>query len=309
MAWLEPTTTRAHLVRQADDLCAAAADGDLEARQWILETGARTDLDGARHAIAKRHHVSSWQRLEHEIQRRDALDRRDASDLERLLDADARLAGRKLTGWRDIRTRVRPLGYLARSATPTGPTPPDLVADATATIARLLLAYAAPVDGGPGDPETPLITAARTGDAAMVRVLVEAGAELEAKASPDAPGVPEGTALLHAAVGGHTEALDVLVAAGARILGLGTAAAAGDLTGWPVRRATRQSRVDALVFAADHERLDVIDQLLDAGTPIDAEDPLWGRQALRVAQRHGRQRSVSHLLARGADPRVLSTHP
>ena len=61
-------------------------------------------------------------------------------------------------------------------------------------------------------------------------------------------------------------------------------------------------------MAADHERLSVIDELLEAGTPIDAEDEVWGRQALRVAAQDGRAASVRHLLARGADPNVRDAH-
>ncbi len=57
-------------------------------------------------------------------------------------------------------------------------------------------------------------------------------------------------------------------------------------------------------MAADHQRLDVIDQLLDAGTPIDAVDEEWGRQALRLALENDRKASIEHLLARGADPRA-----
>jgi hypothetical protein len=34
------------------------------------------------------------------------------------------------------------------------------------------------------------------------------------------------------------------------------AAAAGDITGWPLDRFTLQSRLRALVFAADHQRLE-----------------------------------------------------
>jgi hypothetical protein len=48
----------------------------------------------------------------------------------------------------------------------------------------------------------------------------------------------------------------------------------------------------------------VIDELLEAGTPIDAEDEVWGRQPLRVAAQDGRVAGVRHLLARGADPDV-----
>jgi len=46
------------------------------------------------------------------------------------------------------------------------------------------------------------MTAASYGDAEVARVLVEAGADLAATASPDAGAVPGGTALRHAAVFG-----------------------------------------------------------------------------------------------------------
>ena len=55
-------------------------------------------------------------------------------------------------------------------------------------------------------------------------------------------------------------------------------------------------------MAADHQRQMVLDELLQAGTPIDANEEQWGRQALRVAARNGRVASVRHLLERGADP-------
>jgi hypothetical protein len=35
-------------------------------------------------------------------------------------------------------------------------------------------------------------------------------------------------------------------------------------------------------MAADHQRLPVIDQLVEAGTPVDAVDEVFGRQALRT---------------------------
>ena len=58
-------------------------------------------------------------------------------------------------------------------------------------------------------------------------------------------------------------------------------------------------------MAADHQRLEVIDRLLAAGTPVDAVDPVWGRQALRTAAANGRSASVRHLLDLGADPSLL----
>ena len=89
-----------------------------------------------------------------------------------------------------------------------------------------------------------------------------------------------------------TAVLDVLVEAGARPAGIEEAAAAGDLTGHLTPHSDPQARVRALVMAADHERLGVIDELLATGTPIDATDERWGRQALRVAAQNGRVASV-----------------
>ena len=160
------------------------------------------------------------------------------------------------------------------------------------------------MDGHPGDKETPLITAASYGDAEVAKVLIDAGADIEAVSAPDSGGVPSGTALEHAAVFGMTEVVDVLVAAGAKIHSLEMAAAAGDITGWPLARFTRQSRIRALVFAADHQRLDVIDQLVDAGTPVNEADAEWERLPLHTAAGNGRAASVRRLLAHGADPNL-----
>lgn len=164
----------------------------------------------------------------------------------------------------------------------------------------MLIRAGAPVEGNPEDRETPLITAASYGDVEVAQVLIEAGANLDATASPTAGGVPGGTALRHTAVFGMTDVLDLLVAAGARIDHISQAAAAGDITGWLQPNTPTEDRVRALVMAADHERLNVIDQLLDANTPIDAADA-WGRQPLLIAAMNGRVTAVAHLIARGAD--------
>jgi ankyrin repeat protein len=138
-------------------------------------------------------------------------------------------------------------------------------------------------------------------------VLIEAGADVDAVSAPNSGGVPGGTALLHAAVFGMTEVVDVLIAAGATIDSLEMAAAAGDITGWPLAECTRQSRIRALVFAADHQRLAVIDQLIDAGTPVNEADAQWQRLPLHTAAASGRPASVRRLLAHGADPSLR--HP
>ncbi len=193
-----------------------------------------------------------------------------------------------------------PLGYVAMQRYDTARGVWRDVAG-TGELVRVLIAAGAPVDGTPDERETPLITAASYGDAAVGRVLIEAGADLAAHAADDAGGVPGGTALLHAAVFGMTDVVDALVAAGARIEGIEVAAAAGDVAAW-IGDAPDDARVRALVMAADHERLAVIDSLVAAGTPVDATDPAFGGLPLRTAASNGRPASVRQLLAHGADP-------
>lgn len=53
-------------------------------------------------------------------------------------------------------------------------------------------------------------------------------------------------------------------------------------------------------MGADHERLAVVDELVRAGTPVDAVDQAWGRHALRLAAENGRPGSVQRLLDHGA---------
>jgi ankyrin repeat protein len=292
------------LRRQAKDLLRDARRGDPAALRRIRAVSDRPILAAAQLALAREYGFASWPRLKTEVTRRAILDGRDLAGLAALLAEDPAQATARLEHWRDHPKGASPLGYVAmlrydtsrgvwRDVPGTGP------------LARALLDAGAPVDGDPGDPETPLITAASYGDAAVARVLIEAGADLEATAAADAGGVPGATALGHAAVFGMTEVLDVLVAAGARVHGVEEAAAAGDLDGWLDAGTPLDARVRGLVMAADHQRLEVIDRLVAAGTPVDAVDPIWGRQALRVAAANGRSASVRHLLALGADPGVL----
>ena len=103
---------------------------------------------------------------------------------------------------------------------------------------------------------------------------------------------------------GMTDVLDVLVAAGARITSLEQAAATGDVSDWPLARFTRQSRIRALVFAADHQRLDVIDQLIEAGTPLNEADAEWGGCPCTQQRATAAPASVRRLLAHGADPNL-----
>ena len=56
------------------------------------------------------------------------------------------------------------------------------------------------------------------------------------------------------------------------------------------------------MFAADHQRLDAIDQLVEAGTPVNQADAEWGRLPMHTAAGNGRTASIQRLLTHGADP-------
>ncbi len=294
---------RGQLRRQAKDLLRAASAGDTEALRRIRAVSDRPVLASAQLAVARAYGFASWPRLRLEVLRREVLNMGDPVRLRALLGEEPGLAVAPMEHWCDHPKGASPLGYVAMLRYDTSRRVWGDVAG-TGELARALIEAGAPVDGDPGDRETPLITAASYGDAAVAGVLVEAGADLQARAAPDAGGVPGGSALLHAAVFGMTEVIDVLIAAGARPAGIEEAAAAGDLNAHLTPHTPLQARIRALVMAADHQRLAVIDQLLAAGTPVDAIDARWGRQALRVAAQDGRADSVEHLLACGADPNL-----
>ena len=291
------------LRHQAKDLLHAAQRGDPDATARIGTASRRLILSSAQLALAREYGFTSWAKLKLEVERRDILNSRDLSRLTRLLAEHPELAIRPMEHWAD-RQHGEPLGYIAMMQFNHDRLGLPRELPGTGAIARALIDAGAPVNGHPGDKETPLITAASSGDADVARVLIEAGADIEAISAPDSGGVPSGTALQHAAVFGMTEVMDVLVAAGAKIHGLEMAAAAGHITGWPLHRFTVQSRIRALVFAADHQRLPVIDQLVEAGTPVNEPDAEWGRLPLHTAAGNGRAASVRRLLTHGANPNL-----
>ncbi|MEA2244049.1 MAG: uncharacterized protein QOD24_3605 [Solirubrobacteraceae bacterium] len=300
---LPPRPDFGQLRRQAKDLLRAATCGDADALRRVRAVSDRIVLASAQLAVAREYGLASWPKLRIEVLRREVLNSADAARLRALLGEQLELAVARMEHWCDHPKGASPLGYVAMLRYDTSSGVWRDVPRA-GMLARALIEAGAPVDGAPGEPETPLITAASYGDAAVARVLIDAGADIDARAASNAGGVPGGTPLLHAAVFGMTEVIDVLVAAGARPESVEEAAAVGDLTGYLSPRTSLQARTRALVMAADHERLRVIDELLEAGTPIDASDEQWGRQALRVAAQNGRVASVEHLLACGADPNL-----
>jgi ankyrin repeat protein len=291
------------LRHQAKELLRAAQRGDPEAIARIRAVGERVILSSAQLALAREYGFTSWAKLKLEVERRDVLNSRDLSRLTRLLAEHPKLATENMQHWAD-RACGDPLGYITMMRFNHDRLGLPAEMPGTGAIARALIEAGAPVNGRPGDQETPLITAASYGDAEVAQVLIDAGADIEAVSAPDSGGVPSGTALEHAAVFSMTDVVDVLAAAGAKIHSLEQAAAAGDISGWPLDRFTRQSRLRALVFAADHQRLEVIDQLIEAGTPVNEADAEWGRLPLHTAAGNGRAASIRRLLAQGADPNL-----
>ncbi len=283
MTYLPARPDLEQLRHQAKDLLARAHPQDAEALARIQAVSDRLILASAQLAIAREYGFDSWPKLKREVERREILNSRDLERLSSLLAEDPGLAVSPMVNWTDHRLGANPLNYIAMIGFDHERLglPADL--PGTGRVAAALINAGAPVDGLPGDSETPLMTAASYGDAEVARVLIEAGADIEARASTDAGGVPGGSALMHAAVFGMTEVLDLLVKAGAQPHGIESAAAVGDITGWLNPDTPLQARIRALGFAADHERLSVIDQLIDAQTPVDAVDELFGRQALRLA--------------------------
>ena len=298
MPFLPARADLEQLRRQAKDLLRKAERGDPAAATRIRSVSEQLALSSAQLAVAREHGFPSWTRLKLEVERRAVLDGGDAARLADLLAAHPELAVQRMSGWCDHLHGASPLGYVAMMRF-------DTTRDAwrdvpgTAALARVLLDAGAPVEGDPLDAETPLTTAASYGDAEVARVLVEAGADLDATASPTAGGVPGGTALRHAVVFGMTDVVDVLLAAGAS--DLVQAAAAGDVTGALTLGTSEVDRVAALRTAAAHGRLNVIDQLIAAGTPVDGVDR-DGSTALHEAAFSGRADSVTRVLQHGADP-------
>ena len=169
--------------------------------------------------------------------------------------------------------------------------------DRMGEIARVLIQAGAPVDGPPGTPETPLITAASYEEPEVARVLIEAGANLEAEGHAAAPGQ---TALAHAVYYANPKTAEVLIAAGARVNTLAEAAGAGVLADHLTGDASPDELAWALRAAASCGQFDSIDRLLAAGADINAETE--GATALHHVAYHGKLDAVRALVERGADP-------
>ena len=147
---------------------------------------------------------------------REILDAGDAARLAELLAEEPGLATARMEHSCDHPGGSSPLGYVAMRRYDTSRGEWRDVTG-TAELARVLLAAGAPVDGEPGEPRDAADHRGELRRRGRRTRPDRGGADLEARAADDAGGVPGGTALLHAAVFGMTDVVDVLVAAGARV--------------------------------------------------------------------------------------------
>ena len=146
---------------------------------------------------------------------------------------------------------------------------------------RALLAGGADVRAAHGDGMTGLHWAAHHGDTQIVRLLVDAGADLEATTR-----LGDHTPLHVASRGGHTRAVTALLDAGANA----TAVTAAGAT--PLHLSSTVGDADALRALLAH------------GADADAREPVWGQTPLMFAAAAERVDALAVLLERGANPNL-----
>ena len=149
-----------------------------------------------------------------------------------------------------------------------------------AVIAQLLAAGVAPNDPrqAVNAGETPLMRAARAGQVDAVRVLADAGADIDAQENWNGQ-----SALMWAGAEGHVPVVETLIALGADI------------------RARSNSGATPLLFAVRQGSIGAVRALLAAGADVNEARP-DGATPLLVAVVNGHEDLVDLLLAEGADP-------
>ncbi len=170
--------------------------------------------------------------------------------------------------------------FPAESVTLPGPDAPmaDAAMRGDAEAVRALLADGADVNAAHGDGMTGLHWVALNGNAEIARLLIGAGAALEAGTRLGAH-----TPLHVAARAGHGEVVEILAGAGADAAVLTETGAA------------------PLHFAAAAGDVRAVAVLLEHGAPVDAREPEWGQTPLMFAAALGRTEAVVALLEAGAD--------
>jgi tetratricopeptide (TPR) repeat protein len=136
-------------------ICSGLRNGDADALRRINAVSDRLQLASAQLALAREYGFPSWRRLKSEVERREILASRDLSRLRPLLAEESELARIKMEHWRDHKQAL-PLGFMAmlRFDRERRGLPREL--PGTGGVAQALIDAGAPVDGDPGNKETPL---------------------------------------------------------------------------------------------------------------------------------------------------------
>jgi len=222
---------------------------------------------------------------------RRAIDAGDVDGVRLLIEGDRSLATVSLIGAEAGWAPTPPIDYV--SLAPWHGFTDD---DRMGAITEVLLAAGVSPDGDPDDRGGPLLNAASYAALDVARVLVAGGADLEVTGSAVPGG---GTPLAHAVHYGNTDVAVALATAGARVTTCFDAAGVGDL-GLVRQLFGPADAPRALRAAAVNDRLEVIDLLLELGTPIDVLE--GDATALHWAAWEGKLRAARHLVHRGADP-------
>ena len=127
--------------------------------------------------------------------------------------------------------------------------------------------------------ETLLINAARKGDTAIVKLLIENGAEIDQIHKQHGS-----TALMFAAQNGHTKTVQALIDLGANI-----------------NRGSTVNYYTALMFAADGGHTETVQALIDRGANINQGTTNNGTTALMTAADKGHTETIQALIDRGAN--------
>jgi len=210
------------------------------------------------------------------------------ASLESLLNGQSALM-RAFLRAQDVITQLRRISEENKSATSAKGNPPPanvalinaLAAGDSAKLAEALKAGAdANAVDGRGAPA--LVIAVSEKNAAEVQLLLDAGADPNARYTDTAGKLRKAPAVQFAAANGSVEMLRLLAKAGADLN-------AADATG-----------LTPLMAAAFMGHTDVIDALLKAGAALEGRDEA-GYTALTFASNAGKAAVVKHLLAAGAD--------
>jgi ankyrin repeat protein len=160
----------------------------------------------------------------------------------------------------------------------------DAVLQGDRTVVQQLLAAGSDVNAARGDGLTPLHAATMAGDLDLARMLITAGAHVDATTT-----LVGSTPLDLAAKNGRADLVDLLLKHGAH-------ANAADRLG-----------TTPLMLAAESGNAEAVMALLAAGADPNAAEHAHGETALMFAAAYGRTAAVKALLAHGADWRPTTT--